>query len=59
MVYEDLKQAGDKKQQFLKQVATEYANTSKDDIRKSFVHFVSLMKNIEYDVNAELEVIKD
>lgn len=26
----------------------------KDDIRKTFVHYISLLKNIEYDVNQEV-----
>lgn len=29
-------------------------NSLKDDVRKSFVHYISLLKNIEYDVNSEL-----
>lgn len=56
MMYEELKIAADKKLDIFKEVAKEYVNSSRDDIRKTFVHFVSLMKNIEYDVNAELEV---
>ena len=56
LAYEELKLAGDNKIDLFKDVAKEYVNYAKDDIRKTFVHFVSLMKNIEYDVNAELEV---
>lgn len=54
--YEELKLAGFKKQETMKAIATEYTTTQKDDLRKMFVHFVSQLKNIEYDVNAELEV---
>lgn len=57
MHYEELKLAADKKLELFRDVAKEYASTAKDNIRKTFVHFVSLMKNIEYDVNAELEVV--
>jgi EAL domain-containing protein (putative c-di-GMP-specific phosphodiesterase class I) len=39
---------------FKAQLQDSFSNV-KDDVRKSFVHFISLLKNIEYDLNAELE----
>ena len=39
---------------FKSQLQESFSNV-KDDVRKSFVHFISLLKNIEYDLNAELE----
>lgn len=54
--YEDMKQTGDKKIDEMKGIVADFASSIKDDIRKTFVHFISLMKNIEYDVNTEIEV---
>ncbi len=29
-------------------------NALKDDVRKAFIHYISLLKNLEYDMNSEL-----
>jgi hypothetical protein len=48
------KQAVQLEEAFKSQLQESFSNV-KDDVRKSFVHFISLLKNIEYDLNAELE----
>lgn len=55
--YEDLKQNSQEGIKSLSNILTETFSNSKDDVRKVFVHFISLLKNIEYDLNAELEVL--
>jgi len=40
----------------LEGIVAENFSTIKDDIRRCYVHFISLLKNVEYDVNAELVV---
>lgn len=55
--YDGLKVIGENKKEYMKSLIKDFAVSIKDDIRRTLVHFISLMKNIEYDVNSEIEVI--
>lgn len=54
--YEGLKAFGETKKESMKELVKEFCASIKDDIRRTLVHFISLLKNVEYDVNAEIEV---
>ena len=54
--YEGLKKFGENKKESMKNLIKDFSTSIKDDIRRTLVHFISLLKNVEYDVNAEIEV---
>lgn len=54
--YEGLKTLGVNKKENMKNQIRDFTASIKDDIRRTLVHFISLLKNVEYDVNAEVEV---
>ena len=54
--YEGLKVLGGNKKETMKTLVRDFSTSIKDDIRRTLVHFISLLKNVEYDVNAEVEV---
>jgi seryl-tRNA synthetase len=54
--YDGLKAVAETKKEAMKNIVTVFSTSVKDDIRRTLVHFISLLKNVEYDVNAEVEV---
>lgn len=54
--YEQLHPMLDRNRAELEEIISTNFSTIKDDIRKCYVHFISMLKNVEYDVNAELVV---
>lgn len=55
--YAGLKVFGENKKESMKNLIKDFSVSIKDDIRRTLVHFISLLKNVEYDVNAEIEVV--
>ena len=55
--YDGLKVVAENKKESMKSMVTEFSTSIKDDIRRTLVHFISLLKNVEYDVNSEVEVV--
>lgn len=55
--YDGLKDFGQGKKEAMKNLVRDFSVSIKDDIRRTLVHFISLLKNIEYDVNSEIEVL--
>jgi hypothetical protein len=54
--YDGLKVLAENKKESMKNMVADFSTSIKDDIRRTLVHFISLLKNVEYDVNAEVEV---
>lgn len=40
----------------LRKVAEETTSKVTDDVRKTYLHMVNLLKNLDYDINCELKV---
>lgn len=43
----------------LRKVAEDTTTKVTDDVRKTYLHMVNLLKNLDYDINCELKVCQD